>query len=178
MRLFSNKTMVLLLTALLFFGCSPQDEKPPSPVPSEEESVVIHDIAITNGQTIFVPAYSEVHYAGKDLTMKLAVTLTIHNTDFTYPIIVTSVRYYNTRGKMVKEYLQKPQRLGPMASTDFFVDTGQQTGGVGTNFIVEWVAEQPVYEPVVETLMLSNSGTQGLSFTSSGRVIKHIETSH
>ena len=79
---------------------------------------------------------------------------------------------------MVKEYLAKPQRLGPMASADFFVDTGQQTGGVGTNFIVEWVAEQPVYEPVVETLMLSNSGTQGLSFTSSGRVIKHIEISH
>jgi hypothetical protein len=176
MRLFSAKTMGLLLAALLFFGCSPQDEEPPLLVSSEEETVFIHDITITTGQTIFVPAYSEVHYAGKDLTMKLAVTLTIHNTDFTYPIIVTSVRYYNTRGKMVKEYLPKPQRLGPMASADFFVDTGQQTGGVGTNFIVEWVAEQPVYEPVVETLMLSNSGTQGLSFTSSGRVIKHIET--
>ncbi|MCI5163153.1 MAG: DUF3124 domain-containing protein [Candidatus Electrothrix sp. AX5] len=178
MRLFSAKTMGLLLTALLFFGCSPQNEEPPSPVAPEEETVFIHDITITTGQTIFVPAYSEVHYAGKDLTMKLAVTLTIHNTDFTHPIIVTSVRYYNTKGKMVKEYLPKPQRLGPMASTDFFVDTGQQTGGVGTNFIVEWVAEQPVYEPVVETLMLSNSGTQGLSFTSSGRVIKHVEISH
>ncbi|MCI5150398.1 MAG: DUF3124 domain-containing protein, partial [Candidatus Electrothrix sp. MAN1_4] len=71
----------------------------------------------------------------------------------------------------------KPQHLGPMAAADFFVDTGEQTGGVGTHFIVEWVAEQPVYEPVIETLMLSNSGTQGLSFTSSGRVIKHIESS-
>lgn len=178
MRFFSATTMVLLLATLLFCGCSPQDEEPPPPAPSEEESVVIHDITITTGQTIFVPAYSEVHYAGQNLTMKLAVTLTIHNTDFTHSIIVTSVRYYNTKGKLVKEYLPKPQRLGPMASTDFFVDTGQQTGGVGTNFIVEWVAEQPVYEPVVETLMLSNSGTQGLSFTSSGRVIKHIETSH
>ncbi|MCW5204179.1 DUF3124 domain-containing protein [Desulfobulbus sp. US4] len=181
MRLFSKKTttpVVAILAALLFFGCSSQDEEAPPPAPSEEETVFIHDITITTGQTIFVPAYSEVHYAGKDLTMKLAVTLTIHNTDFTHPIIVTSVRYYNTKGKMVKEYLPKPQRLGPMASTDFFVGSGEQTGGVGTNFIVEWVAEQPVYEPVVETLMLSNSGTQGLSFTSSGRVIKHIETSH
>ncbi|MDU9047834.1 MAG: DUF3124 domain-containing protein [Candidatus Electrothrix sp. Rat3] len=178
MRFFSVTTMCLLLATLVFFGCSPQDDEAPPSESPEEETVFIHDISITTGQTIFVPAYSEVHYAGKNITMKLAVTLTIHNTDFTHPIIVTSVRYYNTKGKMVKEYLPKPQRLGPMASTDFFVDTGQQTGGVGTNFIVEWVAEQPVYEPVVETLMLSNSGTQGLSFTSSGRVIKHIETSH
>ena len=63
MRLFSKKPAtpaVAILAALLFFGCSPQDEEPAPPAPSEEETVVIHDIAITNGQTIFVPAYSEV----------------------------------------------------------------------------------------------------------------------
>lgn len=177
MRFFSGQIAGLLLAALVLFGCNPQDEKPSQTAQEEEETVFIHDITITTGQTIFVPAYSEVHYAGQNITMKLAVTLTIHNTDFEHSIFVTSVRYYNTKGKMVKEYRKKPQRLGPMAAADFFVDTGEQTGGVGTHFIVEWVAEQPVYEPVVETLMLSNSGTQGLSFTSSGRVIKHIESS-
>jgi hypothetical protein len=175
MHFFSVQIMALLLAAFCLFGCSQQEEEVPSTEALEEETVFIHDMTITTGQTVFVPAYSEVHYAGKDRTMKLAVTLTIHNTDFTHPIFVTSVRYYNTKGKMVKEYRKKPQRLGPMAAADFFVDTGEQTGGVGTHFIVEWVAEQPVYEPVIETLMLSNSGTQGLSFTSSGRVIKHIE---
>ncbi len=175
MRFFSVQIMNLLLAALFLFACTPQDKEPSQKSPAEEETIFIHDITITTGQTIFVPAYSEVHYAGKDLTMKLAVTLTIHNTDFTYPIFVTSVRYYNTKGEMVKEYREKPQRLGPMAAADFFVDSGEQTGGVGTHFIVEWVAEQPVYEPVIEALMLSNSGTQGLSFTSAGRVIKHIE---
>lgn len=183
MRLFSVKTVGLLLLPLLltvcfFLGCHQQEEEQSSQQIPEEETIFIHDITITTGQTIFVPAYSEVHYAGKDITMQLAVTLTIHNTDFTSPVIVTSARYYNSKGKMVKEYLPKPHRLGPMASADFFVDSSEQTNGVGTHFIVEWVAEQPVYEPVVEALMLSNSGTQGLSFTSTGRVIKHIETSH
>lgn len=177
MRLFSIRMAGLLLAALLFFGCSPQDEEQLDPLPpKEEEPVIIHDLDITTGQTIFVPAYSEVHYTVNN-TMKLAVTLTIHNTDFTYPIILTSVRYYNSKGEIVREHLEKPQRLGPMATADFFVKTGEQTGGVGSNFIVEWVAEHPAYEPVVETLMLSNSGTQGLSFTSAGRVIKHIEMS-
>ncbi|MCI5129527.1 MAG: DUF3124 domain-containing protein [Candidatus Electrothrix sp. AUS3] len=178
MRLFSAKTvgLGLLLTVCFLLGCQQQEEQSSQQIP-EEETVFIHDITITTGQTLFVPAYSEVHYAGKDITMQLAVTLTIHNTDFTSPVIVTSARYYNSKGKVVKEYLPKPQRLGPMASADFFVDSSEQTNGVGTHFIVEWVAEQPVYEPVVETLMLSNSGTQGLSFTSAGRVIKHIESS-
>ena len=175
MRLFSANMTAFLLVILLFLGCSPPNEETVSPAPPhDEEPVIIHDLDITTGQTIFVPAYSEVHYTGNN-TMKLAVTLTIHNTDFTYPIIVTSVCYYNSKGELVREYLDKPQRLGPMATADFFVKSGEQTGGVGTNFIVEWVSEHPAYEPVVETLMLSNSGTQGLSFTSSGRVIKHIE---
>ena len=59
------------------------------------------------------------------------------------------MRYYDTHGQLVKEYSAQPQRLGPLASADFFVDAGEQTGGVGTNFIVEWVADEPVYEPVV-----------------------------
>ncbi|WP_446009847.1 DUF3124 domain-containing protein [Candidatus Electrothrix sp.] len=174
MRLFSGTIIATLFITTLLFSCISQDEKPPQQTSTEEETVFIHDMTITTGQTLFVPAYSKVHYTGNN-TMKLAVTLTIHNTDFTHPIFVTSVRYYNTTGKMVQEYREQPLRLGPMAATDFFVDSGEQTGGVGTHFIVEWVAEQPVYEPVVEALMVSNSGTQGLSFTSSGRVIKHID---
>lgn len=179
-----------LLSATLFFwislavvilflaGCASQTDDPRLPPTSEDgtdEAVVVHDLDITTGQTIFVPAYSEIYYARNDKTIELAVTLSIHNTDFTNSIIVTSVRYYDTNGHLVREYLSQARRLGPLASTDFFVDAGEQTGGVGTNFIVEWVAEQPVYEPVVEALMLSASSTQGLSFVSPGRVISQLE---
>ena len=173
MRLGYNKWLILILSTTFLFGCTSQDVEQTAIPPSE--AVVVQDLDITTGQTIFVPAYSEVHYAGQGRTLELAVTLSIHNTDLTYPIIMTSVRYYNTNGQLIREYLSQPQRLGPMASADFFVDAGEQTGGVGTNFIVEWVAEQPVYEPVVETLMLSTQGTQGLSFNSPGRVIKQLE---
>jgi len=175
MQLCYDKWVVFILTTIFLFGCTSQNVEQTVNALPKGKAIVIQDLDITTGQTIFVPAYSEVHYAGGDRTMELAVTLSIHNTDFTHPIIITSVRYYNTQGQLIKEYLSQPQRLGPMASADFFVDAGEQTGGVGTNFIVEWVAEQPVYEPVVETLMLSTIGTQGLSFTSPGRVIKQLE---
>jgi hypothetical protein len=109
-----------------------------------------------------------------DRTIDLAVTLAIHNTDFEHPIILTSVRYYDTQGQLLREYLAEPRQLGPLASTEFFVDANEQSGGLGTNFIVEWVAEEPVFEPVVEAIMLNTSGNQGISLTSYGRVISQI----
>lgn len=169
------KWLTFIVAVIFLFGCASQNrEQTPAPSP-EGEPIVVQDLDITTGQTIFVPAYSEVHYASGGRTLDLAVTLSIHNSDFTHSIVITSVRYYNTRGQLVKEYLAEPQRLGPMASADFFVDAGEQTGGVGTNFIVEWVAEQPVYEPVVEALMVNTTSAQGLSFTSPGRVINQLE---
>ena len=170
-----NKWPAVIIIATLLLGCN---SKPAvqSPLPSpEDETILVQDLDITTGQTIYVPAYSEIYYASDGRTLELAVTLTIHNTDFEHPIIITSVRYYNTQGQLIREHLPQPRRLGPMASTDFFVEASQQSGGLGTNFIVEWVAEQPVYEPVVETVMLSTGGTQGISFTSPGRVIRQFE---
>ena len=165
--------VVMIVTLLL--GCNSNPAEPSTPPPPEDDTILVQDLDITTGQTVYVPAYSEIYYASDGRTLELAVTLTIHNTDFEHPIIITSVRYYDTQGQLVKEHLPQPRRLGPMASTDFFVDASQQSGGLGTNFIVEWVAEQPVYEPVVETVMLSTGGAQGISFTSPGRVIRQLE---
>jgi hypothetical protein len=36
---------------------------------------------------------------------------------------------------------------------------------------VEWRAEEPVNAPLVEAVMVGTSGTQGISFTGSSRVI-------
>ena len=174
MVLNSCKCLLMFASVLLLLGCgsAPSGQTNPSP---ETPPIRIQDLDITTGQTIYVPAYSEIYYASDGRTIELAVTLSIHNTDFDQPIIITSVRYYNTQGQLVNEYLQQPRRLEPLASTDFFVEASAQSGGIGTNFIVEWVAEQPVYEPIVETVMLNTSAAQGVSFTSPGRVIRQLD---
>ncbi len=170
----SYKWLIVVMILMLLLGCDSSPSDPASP-PLANETIQVQDLDITTGQTIYVPAYSEIYYASQGRTMELAVTLSIHNTDFEHPIIITSVRYYDTQGQLVKEYLQQPRSLGPLASTDFFVEASEQRGGIGTNFIVEWVAEQPVYEPIVETVMLNTSATQGVSFTSPGRVIRQLD---
>ena len=175
MILYFQKQALWIVAFVFLVACASQNMDPALILPPEGESIDIQNLDITSGQTIFVPAYSKIYYTDQGRTLDLMVTLSVHNTDLSHPIIISSVRYYNTKGELVKEYLSKPQRLGPMASADFFVEADDTDNGVGTNLIVEWVAEEPVYEPVVETLMINTSGSQGLSFTSPGRVIKQFQ---
>lgn len=127
------------------------------------------------GQTLYVPVYSHIYYGGKRYGGKreylLAVTLSIRNTDPQKAMLVTSIRYYDTAGRVLEEYLQQPLRLGPLVSTEIFVEEQDIRGGAGTNFLVEWRAEEPINVPLVEAVMVGTSGTQALSFTSPGRVI-------
>ncbi len=166
--------LLLLFTACLLVGCSLQGSEG-APTPSvSEPPVLLSDLDVTTGQTIYVPAYSEIYYTSGGRTVDLAVTLSVHNTDFEHSIVLTSVKYYGTQGQLLQVHLAEPRSLGPLASTDFFVDANEQSGGLGTNFVVEWVAEQPVNEPIVEAIMLSTTSAQGISFTSPGRVVNQI----
>lgn len=132
---------------------------------------------IAKGETLYVPVYSHIYYEDEQKVLYLAATLSIRNTDFLNPIIITSVQYYDSSGKLVKQYLEQPIQLNAMASTDFVVRRTDTRGGLGANFIVEWVAEKEVSEPVIEAVMIGAESTQGISFVSIGRVIKTQKSS-
>jgi hypothetical protein len=169
----SGRYWIFLLLAGLCAGCEDVTGEfgPPA---ATLQAIEVQDLDIVSGQTIYVPAYSEVPFAGAGRALELTVTLIVHNTDLTRPIVLTSVRYYSSDGQLVREHLDGPRQLGPLASAEFTVEP-ERGRGVGTNFIVDWVAEEPVYEPVVEALMLNTTGNQGVSFSSVGRVISQIE---
>lgn len=161
---------MLIATALAFLvACTPSDSQPITT--GSFQAVTGRDLRIVTGQTLYVPAYSEVLLGGRDLTLELVVTLAIHNTDLDAPIIIQSVRYYDTNGELVREYIEEPIEISSLATTGFLVEAQDTSGGWGSNFIVEWVAEEPVSEPIVEAVMVSRSGTHGVSMISLGRVI-------
>ena len=64
--------------------------------------------------------------------------------------------------------------MAPLAATDLVVDEHDDAGS-STNFIVEWVAEEEVHEPIIESIMVSTELSQGLSFTCPGRVIRTLQ---
>ena len=142
----------------------------PAPAPVIQP-VTANDLQIVTGQRVYVPAYSQVLLNPDGAALELAVTLAIHNTDAQHPLIIREVSYYNTEGELVRNYIDEPVQIPPLATTGFVVSSEDQSGGWGANFIVEWGAEQPVYEPVIEAVMVSTRGTQGVSFISHGRVL-------
>lgn len=51
----------------------------------------------------------------------MTATLSIRNTDPVHAITVLSVKYFDSRGKIVQNYTAQPLHLEPLASTQFFV---------------------------------------------------------
>lgn len=171
------KIITVMVSILALTSCSSQQVDrqaiaQPTPVSVEPKVPAEVDRNRIVGQTIYVPIYSHIYIRDKGRVINLTATLSIRNTDGQNPISITSARYYDTNGALVKEYVNEPLRLTPMASTDFVVAEDDTSGGVGANFIVEWGAGVEVTEPVVEAIMISAASQQGISFVSAGRVIK------
>ncbi len=171
----------LVICLVFLAGCTPlqkaqinskQTNSPASTQISSQEVKLDETLKIATGQTIYVPIYSEIYFFNRTRTLQLAATLSVRNTDSENPIIINSVKYYDSDGNLVKDHLEGPLRLAPLASTEFIVDQNDQTGGSGANFIVEWVAETEVFEPILEAVMVSTTSQQGISFLSKGRVIE------
>lgn len=163
---------ILALSSCASLPAERRDTSQPAPAktpPSLPMEVTGNEIA---GQTIYVPIYSHIYTRDNSRVINLSATLSIRNTDDQNTIRVSSVRYYDTHGKLLREYLKEPLYLAQMASTDFVVAEDDTTGGAGANFIVEWSAGVVVTQPVVEAVMISTASQQGISFVSTGRVIK------
>jgi hypothetical protein len=129
------------------------------------------EVRAAAGQTIYVPVYSHIYTSHDANPFHLAATLSVRNTDQSHPIILTSVGYYDSDGRLVRDYLERRLRLAPLASMEFFVAERDTRGGAGANFLVGWVAERPVSDPIVEVVMIGTSSNQGISFVCSGRVV-------
>lgn len=125
----------------------------------------------SRGQTIYVPAYTQVYYSAKGETFPLVTTLMIHNTDPTTEIKLESVTLHDTEGKLLRQQLEAPAVLKPFATLDFLAHGLAKPQGLGACFLVKWSAKQPVNPPLLECLMIGTAGQQGISFRSQGRVI-------
>ena len=128
-------------------------------------------VGLSTGQTIYVPAYSHIYGGSLERPFLLTVTLSIRNIDPSHGITVTAVEYYETQGKLLKTYLDKPVALKKLESVRYIIPEKDKAGGSGANFIVKWKADRPVNPPIVESVMIGTKSQQGISFTSRGRVI-------
>jgi hypothetical protein len=155
-------SLLSLCLFLSFAGTSVAGEPPP----------------LTQGQTVYIPVYSEVPHGntnadGKPDMWLLSAMLSVRNTDPKIALTLRSIRYYDTNGDLIREY-PAGKTLGPWATTGVFVEHKDRRGGSGANFVVVWDASKPINAPIVEAVHTNFYGTRALVFTSAGQPL-HVE---
>ena len=125
-------------------------------------------------QTVYVPVYSHIYAEDRyrDKPFLLTTTLSVRNIDPDRSMTLKSVDYYDSEGGLLDRYLDKPVTVPAMGSVRYIVPESETKGGAGAKFLVEWEASQAVVEPVIESVMIGTKLQQGISFLSTGRVIK------
>lgn len=151
-------TVLLVLTITVFAMAAP----------------AVADMRLFKGQTVYVPVYSHIYSGDREQPFYLAATLSIRNTDTAHAITITAVDYYDSAGKFLKHYLEKAFSLDAMATKRYVVPESDKSGGSGAKFIIKWQSDQPVTEPLIESVMISTKTQQGISFTSRGRVLEAL----
>lgn len=125
----------------------------------------------SKGQLVYVPVYSHIYSGNREQPFLLTVTLSIRNIDPVNQIKVTRVDYYETQGRLLKKYIDKPITLNPLESSRYIVPQKDKSGGSGANFLVKWHSDNAVSPPIIETIMISTQMQRGISFTSRGQEV-------
>ena len=155
-----KKRLYVILLALTFLYCFTS-----SAVYASDKT------GLSNGQTLYVPAYSHIYSGDREQPFLLTVTLAIRNTDPQHTLRVLVVEYYDSKGTRLNSYMENPVSLKPLESTRYVVPQTEKAGGSGASFIVKWRSDKPVNPPIAESIMIGTQSQQGISFTSRGQVL-------
>lgn len=156
------KSRLLGLVLLMFCGISSADSA-----------------ELSTGQTLYLPIYSKIWFGDRVIEGKypidklVSALVSIRNTSLKTPIRILSARYYDTNGKLLKEYLPKPALVNSMGTLELFVERKESEGGSGANFIIQWESATPTNPPLVEAVHADiRNGLQSLVFTTSAHAIQ------
>ena len=118
---------------------------------------------------IYVPAYSNLYYESDVQKTYFAVILSLRNITFTDTIYFDRIEYYNSEGKLLREFIDKILVLRPMESIEYIVESKDKKGGPGANFVVSYAGRSNLKNlPYIETIMIGNFANYGFSLSSPG----------
>lgn len=124
------------------------------------------------GQLLYLPVYSNIPYQIDTVKFDMSAFIAIHNTDLTKSIRLTKVLYFDQEGRMVRDYIKNQNiRISPLATKDFYVPYEDQSG-TGANFLIEWIADTLVNEPLIESITTCLKPNNTVAVLSQGKIIK------
>lgn len=163
----------LLLVLLLFIGCQPKEQVLTT---TERELLYIEKEELppfASTQSVYVPAYSNLYHMEGSRKSYFTVVLSLRNISFTDTVYFTKVDYHDSRGKKIRQYIDKPLVLRPMESAEYIIEQTEDQGGAGANFIVDYKTNALIRnKPIIQAVMVGSIGHYGFSFKVDGVDIK------
>lgn len=134
-----------------------------------------NSIKLVKGQILYMPIYSNIPHFMDSIKIDMSAFVAFHNTDFKHTIKLKKVQYFDTKGKLVHDFLLNSTReLSPLETVDFYVPYRDQSG-TGANFLIEWKSDSLVTEPLVESITINTKMQNCVAVLSQGKVIKEIK---
>ncbi|MFD1316631.1 DUF3124 domain-containing protein [Namhaeicola litoreus] len=161
---------LLLFIALINISCS---KKETDKYPIKQANWKSKEINIENfddyftGKT-YLPVYSHIYHVHEHRTFDLTITASIRNISSTDSVYILKADYYNTIGENIRQYVKKPIYLKPLETIEIIIEEQDIEGGSGANFVFDWANKNDKNPPLIEAVMISTYGQQGLSFTTRG----------
>lgn len=135
----------------------------------------VHADSVSMGQVVYIPVYSHVYTGDNQREFQLTATITVRNTDLRTPITIASADYYNSAGKLIKQYAKSPVTVFPLSSVKFVINESDTLGGSGAGLVITWKSKLGVNPPLAEAVMIGAKSQQGISFSSRGIVVKELQ---
>ncbi|HLN20976.1 MAG TPA: DUF3124 domain-containing protein [Bacteroidales bacterium] len=132
----------------------------------------LKSLAGTNGQLLYLPVYSNIPYQIDTGLFDMSAFVAIHNTDLNNSITLSQVMYFNQDGRLVDDFLKGSNvEISPLATKNFYIPY-EDKSGTGANFLIEWVSDSIVNEPLIESVTLCLKPNNTLAISSKGKVIR------
>lgn len=145
---------------------------------SQTGNVYADEAPLSRGQMLYLPIYSTIWHGdthpikGAPMKSNMSALVSIRNTSMKTPIKVLSARYYNTEGKLIREFVSTPKAISPLGTLELFIEKSEAEGGSGANFLIQWEAATDTNAPIVEAVHIDNQPSRPYSFITSARVIQ------
>ncbi|MFG6687422.1 DUF3124 domain-containing protein [Mariniflexile sp. HNIBRBA6329] len=165
---------LFILIVILFFNYSCEKEKEISSVhPTNwKHRTVNHPLSdsLEKGKT-YLSVYSEIYSETEHRVHSLTATVSLRNINTNDTVYIDKAIYYNTHGEAIRTYFNETIFIAPMETVEIVIDEHDKTGGTGANFLFNWSIKPQSNAPYFESVMISTSGQQGISFTTQGKTI-------
>ncbi|GAA4299718.1 DUF3124 domain-containing protein [Aestuariibaculum suncheonense] len=170
----ATRNLYLILMAVLLLQSCDKDKTYSSVDEVNWQNRMIHSAlpdSLVQGKT-YLSVYSQIYSETEHRIHSLTATVSIRNINVSDTVYIDKATYYDTHGNAIRTYFDKTIYVAPMEAVEIVIDERDEEGGTGANFLFDWRMKETSNTPFFESVMISTSGQQGISFTTQGKELK------